>query len=146
VSTTYRTPLKATVLFAVLAEAILAISTKSQDVLFTLFGAATLLPAVIYAATVLLFIVKRRSLPSNGKFDLGKWETPVVVLASMWLLFELALFRDASFKDAWVYVLFMTLVGAVYLVQLLARRGRHGLVMPDMHNIDAAFESETAKL
>lgn len=145
VSPRYRTPLKATGLFAVLAEAILAISTTSQDVLFTLFGAATLLPAVIYAATVLLFIVKRGSLPKNGKFDLGRWETPVVVLAAVWLIFELSLFRDASFVDAWVYVLVMTAIGAIYLVTILVRRGRNGLVMPDMHSIDAAFELDASR-
>jgi amino acid transporter len=140
ISPRFHTPLKATVLYVVLAELILAVFSRSEDVLITLFGAATLLPAVIYAATVTLYLVKRRQLPVNGKFDLGAWETPVLVVAVVWLVFELALFRDASFKDAWLYVIVMVVVGAVYLGVLLAGRGSRGLAMPDMRSIDAELD------
>ena len=105
ISERFHTPLKATVMFFVLAELILAAFSQSQNALFTLFGAATLLPAVIYAATVVLYLIKRKQLPDNGKFDLGAWEKPVLIVAVVWLVFELALFRDASFKNAWLYVL-----------------------------------------
>jgi amino acid transporter len=134
--------LRATVLFVVLAELILAIFSQSEDALFTLFGAATLLPAVIYAATVTMYLVKRKELPVNGKFDLGAWEKPILVVAVVWLVFELALFRDASFKDAWLYVIVMVVIGAGYLGFLLARRGRDGLAMPDQHSIDAVLDEE----
>ncbi len=139
------TPLKATVFYLVLAEAILLIFSGSEDALFTLFGAATLLPAVIYAATVALFIIKRRSLPENGKFELGAWEKPIVVVSVVWLTFELSLFRDSSFKDAWVYVLVMVAIGAVYIATLFARRGRAGLDMPEMTSIDAELEREAGE-
>lgn len=140
ISSRFHTPLRATILYFFLAEAILLISTKSEDVLFTLFGAATLLPAVIYASTLLLFIVKRHKLPASKAFDLGRWEIPIIVIASIWLVFELSLFRDVAFKDAWIYVLFMMAIGAVYLGVLLARKGVKGLAMPDMHSIDAVFD------
>jgi amino acid transporter len=142
VSPTLHTPAKATGLFLVLAEAILAIFEGKQDVLFTLFGAATLLPAVMYAATVALYLVKRRQLPPSDKFSLGRWEVPVLTVAVVWLVFELAIFRDTSFKDAWEYVLVMVAIGAVYLVWLLVRKGRHGLTMPDMHSIDAELDHD----
>jgi amino acid transporter len=142
VSPTFHTPAKATLLYLVLAEAILAIFAGKQDVLFTVFGAATLLPAVMYAATVALYLVKRKQLPSSDKFSLGSWEIPVLAVAVVWLVFELTLFRDASFKDAWLYVLAMVAIGAVYLVWLLAKKGRHGLSMPDMHSIDAELDHE----
>jgi amino acid transporter len=142
ISPRFHTPLKATVLFVVLAELILAIFSQSEDALFTLFGAATLLPAVIYAATVTMYLVKRKELPVNGKFDLGAWEKPILVVAVVWLVFELALFRDASFKDAWLYVIVMVVIGAGYLGFLLARRGRDGLAMPDQHSIDAVLDEE----
>ncbi|MEV4014085.1 hypothetical protein AB0J35_26655 [Nonomuraea angiospora] len=96
-------------------------------------------PAVIYAATVALYLAKRRYLPANGKFDLGAWEKPVLVVSVVWLVFELSLFRDASFRDAWLYVLVMVVIGAAYLVTLPATRGRRALDMPDMHSIDGAF-------
>ncbi len=115
------------------------------DALFTLFGAATLLPAVIYAATVLLYIVKRRSPPPSRGFTLGRFEVPVLVLASAWLVFELALFRDSSFVNAWIYVVIMLAVGAVYLVYLLIKRGGpSGISMPDLASVDAELDVDTA--
>ena len=121
-------------------SSILAAFSKSQNALFTLFGAATLLPAVIYAAVVVLYLIKRKELPANGKFDLGGWEKPILIVAVVWLVFELALFRDASFKNAWLYVLVMIVLGAIYLGVLLARRGLHGLAMPEMISIDATLD------
>ena len=137
VSPRFHTPLKATVLYFCLAQLILAIFAHSETALFTLFSAATLLPAVMYASTVVLYLIKRKSLPVNGKFDLGVWEIPILVVAVVWLAFELALFRDSSFKQAWAYVIVMVVIGAVYLGYLLVRRGSAGLSMPDMHSIDA---------
>ncbi|WP_375406368.1 amino acid permease [uncultured Amnibacterium sp.] len=131
------TPFAATVLMLVITEAILLVFAFQTDALFTLFGAATLLPAVIYAATVILYIVKRKSLPASQGFSLGRFEVPVIVLASIWLLFELSIFRDASFASAWLYVVVMVVIGGIYLVVLLARRGVKGLAMPHMGSIDA---------
>ena len=137
ISPRFRTPMKATVVYFCLAQLILAIFAHSETALFTLFGAATLLPAVMYASTVVLYLIKRKSLPANGKFDLGAWEIPILVVAIVWLAFELALFRDAAFKEAWLYVIVMVAVGAAYLAYLLIRRGKQALSMPDMHSIDA---------
>jgi len=138
----YRTPFAATVFFAVLGEIVLAVFARDQDVLFTLFGAATLLPAIMYASTVTLYIVKRRSLPVSDKFNLGAWEMPLIVIAVVWLVFELSIFRDASFADAWKYVLVMFAIGAVYLVFLLVTKGVRGLSMPDMHSIDSELADD----
>lgn len=131
VSPRFGTPLAATAAVLVIAEAILAAFAFRTDALFALFAAATLLPAVIYAATVLLYIVKRRSLPPSKGFTLGRFEIPVIVLAAAWLIFELLLFRDASFVGSWIYVGIMVVIGGVYLTFLLVRRGGAvGLVMP----------------
>jgi hypothetical protein len=121
----------------VVTEVILAVFAEQAGVLYNLFSAATLLPAVLYLATVILFAVKRRHLPASHGFDLRRWETPVLVLALVWLLFEMSIFRDASFKDPWIYIAVMTLIGLIYLAYLLVRHGRHGLAMPDMRSIDA---------
>jgi amino acid transporter len=105
ISPRFHTPFKATILFVILAELILAIFSKSETALFT---------------------------P----------EKPILVVAVVWLVFELALFRDASFKDAWLYVIVMVVIGACYLGYLLAKRGRDGLAMPDQHSIDAVLDQE----
>jgi amino acid transporter len=146
VSPRFETPLAATVAVFVVGQAILAIFALQTDALFNLFGAATLLPAVIYAATVLLYIIKRKSLPPSRGFTLGRFEVPVIVLASIWLIFELALFRDAAFAKAWIYVAIMVCIGAAYLVFLLVRRGGpSGMPMPDLHSIDAELDAEGAR-
>ena len=55
----------------------------------------------------------------------------------IWLLFEMSIFRDTSFKDPWIYIGVMAAIGLVYLAYLLVRHGRRGLDMPAMESIDA---------
>jgi amino acid transporter len=136
-----KTPLNATIVMTLISAVILGLFSTSTDALFKLFGAATLLPAIIYAITVGLYIAKRRTLPPSAGFNLGRWEIPIIVVAVVWLVFELSLFRDASFRDPWIYLAVMVAIGAVYLGYLLATRGRDGLRMPDMRSIDAEIET-----
>ncbi|MFJ4225720.1 APC family permease [Microbacterium sp. NPDC089695] len=142
VSRTRHTPVAATLGYLFITQAILAIFSGTSDALFILFSAATLLPAIIYAGTVLLYIVKRRSLPASTGFALGRWEVPVLVLASVWLVYELLIFRDDSFAQPRLYVGIMLVVGIVYLVYLLVTRGRRGLTMPDMADVDRTFDDD----
>lgn len=138
------TPRNAAILVLVVSQVILAIFANREDALFKLFSAATLLPAIIYFSTVALFVFARRRLPPTSGFRLGGWEVPVVVLATVWLVFELSIFRDASFRDPWIYVLVMAAIGGVYLSYLLVTRGAKGLAMPTMESIDAELEGEAA--
>jgi len=140
VSPRFKTPLNATVFMTVVAAAILGLFSTSTDALFKLFSAATLLPAIIYAITVALYITKRRRLPRSAGFSLGRFELPIIVVAVVWLVFELSLFRDASFRDPWLYVLVMVVLGAVYLGYLLVTRGTRGRRMPEMRSIDAELD------
>ncbi|WP_052372076.1 amino acid permease [Amycolatopsis taiwanensis] len=135
------TPMNASMFMFVVSQIVLALFAGSTQALFSLFSAATLLPALIYAATVLLYIVKRRSLPPSKGFELGRWEVPVLVLAVAWLGYELLIFRDASFAEPWIYVLIMFGIGALYLGYLLIRYGAKSLTMPDMHDIDRALDA-----
>ena len=135
------TPLAATVFIFVVAQAILAIFSRSTNALVALFSAATLLPALIYAGTVFMYAVKRRSLPPTRGFSLGRWEIPVLVLTSIWLVYELLIFRDVSFAEPRLYVLVMVVIGAVYLAYLLIRRGVSGMSMPDMVDVDRILDT-----
>lgn len=137
------TPLNASVFMLVVAQVILAAFSGSTDALFELFSAATLLPALIYAGTVIMYIFKRRSLPPTQGFSLGRWEVPVLVVASVWLAYELLIFRDESFRAPWLYVLILFGVGAVYFTGLLLRRGVSGLSMPEMADIDRVLDAGT---
>ena len=90
-----------------------------------------------------MYIVKRRALPPTQGFSLGRWELPVIVLASVWLVYELAIFRDEAFAQPRLYVLVMVGIGAVYLAYLLIRRGVSGLTMPDLADVDRALDTTT---
>ena len=83
------------------------------------------MPAIIYFITVILYLFARRKLPGElGQrgFNLGVWEWPVIIVSLVWLVFELSIFRDASFKDPWIYVAIMMGVGVIYFIYLLAAR------------------------
>ncbi|RKT87108.1 Amino acid transporter [Saccharopolyspora antimicrobica] len=136
------TPMNASVFMFVVSQIVLALFARSTQALFSLFSAATLLPALIYAATVVLYIVKRKDLPPSKGFELGRMEIPVLALAVVWLAYELLIFRDASFAEPWLYVLVMFGIGAVYLVYLVVRHGAKSLSMPDMHDIDKALDAD----
>ncbi|WP_454792440.1 amino acid permease [Mycolicibacterium lutetiense] len=141
VSPRFKTPLNATVAMFIISSVILGVFSTSTDALFKLFSAATLLPAIIYAITVALYIAKRRQLPPSAGFRLGRWEVPIIVVAVVWLVFALSLFRDASFRDPWLYIAAMVAIGAVYLGYLLVTRGKDGLKMPEMASIDAELDA-----
>ena len=143
ISPSLKTPVNATIFMAVVAQVILALFAEQTDALFALFSAATLLPAIIYAVTVLIYAFQRKKLPPSQGFSLGAWETPVLIVAIAWLAFELAIFRDASFAKPWSYVAVMFAIGVVYLVYLLATRGgAKALKMPDMISVDAILDAD----
>ncbi|MBO0779454.1 MAG: amino acid permease [Ktedonobacteraceae bacterium] len=116
------TPVAATILCGVLMEVILGLFGLQTNVLTNLFSASTLLPAIIYLATVILFICTKHRLPAARNFSLGAFEWPVTILALVWLLFELSIFRDASFATSWAYSLGMFVIGLIYFVFMLIKR------------------------
>ena len=74
------------------------IATRAQDAplrthtsaLVTLFTASTIMPALLYASTVLLYVfLGRRRRGDEGHFSLGRWEIPVIAGALIWLAYEL---------------------------------------------------------
>lgn len=140
VSAARGTPLASSLFVFAVTQVILAVFAQSEDALFILFSAATLLPAMIYAGTVLMYAIKRRSLPASQGFSLGKWEIPVLVLAAVWLVYELAIFRDDSFAQPRLYVAVMIGLGVLYLAYLLIRRGVSGMTMPEMVDVDKVLD------
>lgn len=119
VNTRTGTPVATTLLSGILCEIVLAIFASQTNSLTNLFSASTLLPAVIYLCTVLLYIYARRKLPQTHGFRLGPFEWPVIVLSLIWLVFELAIFRDKSFALPWEYCGVMFVIGLVYFVWML---------------------------
>lgn len=116
------TPVIATIFCGILIEVVLAIFATQTNTLINLFSAATLLPAIIYLSTVILYISTRNKLPQAQGFSLGVFEWPVVVLALVWLIFEISIFRDASFAIPWLYIAIMFGLGLLYFIWMLIRQ------------------------
>jgi amino acid transporter len=111
-------PLGATVLVAALSGLIVLVLRNNTDALFTLFTASTLMPALLYAATVLLYVfTAHRVQHETGYFHLGRYEWPVIIGALVWLAYELTvLIGPADFRDAQKYAVGALLVGLVVFV------------------------------
>ena len=109
-------PSWATVLAATLGGVIVLVLLANTNALFTLFTASTIMPALLYAGTVLLYIGTRR-----GQSRFGSWEWPVIVGAVVWLAYELiVLIGPAAFRDAQYYVLGALGLGVIfYVIQLV---------------------------
>ena len=115
-------PTWATILAAMLGMAITLVLRTHTGALTTLFTASTIMPAILYASTVLLYVfVGRRRRVEPGHFALGRWEIPVIAGALVWLAYELiVLIGPSAFRDAQYYVLGALGVGlVVYAVQLV---------------------------
>jgi len=123
------TPVAATLFCGILIVVVLAVFAllgilvpSQSSTLTNLFSAATLLPAIIYLTTVVLYIYARRKLPETHGFKLGVWEWPIIVLSVVWLVFELSIFRDPQFRAPWVYSLVMFGIGLIYFFWMLVTR------------------------
>src|ERR1700722_173186 len=129
-------PSWATVLAAVIGALITLVLRTHVSALVTLFTASTIMPALLYASTVLLYLFTgRRRSGSSGGFSLGRWEIPVIAGALVWLAYELiVLIGPSEFRDAQYYVLGALGLGLVfYIIQwfiepaaMRTEEGAHG--------------------
>jgi amino acid transporter len=119
----------ATILAAVIGAVITLALRTHAGALGTLFTASTIMPALLYAGTVLLYIATSRRRGGRGEpgtqvHPFGRYELPIVAGAVIWLAYELIiLIGPGEFRDAQYYVLGALGVGLVfYAVQLVTER------------------------
>jgi amino acid transporter len=108
-------PSWATVLAAV-APAVPLIAVRSNtDALIDMFTAGTLMPAITYTGTVLLYAtVASRLRPEPGYFQLGRWQPLVITGALVWLAYELIILLGPDiFRAAQRYALIVVLLGGI---------------------------------
>ena len=119
-------PSWATVLVAVAPMVPLVSVRSNTDALIDMFTAGTLMPAITYTGTVLLYAtVASRLRPEPGYFHLGRWQPLVVTGALVWLGYELiVLLGPDIFRAAQGYAFVMVLLGVIVfgLVWLLEPR------------------------
>jgi amino acid transporter len=129
-------PTWATALAAVIGGAITLVLRTHTGALETLFTASTIMPAILYTSTVLLYVYARwRHRGSSARVALGRWEIPVIVGALVWLAYELIILIGPSvFRDAQYYVLGALGVGLLFYIgqwllepsAMRAEEGAHG--------------------
>src|SRR6516225_7659649 len=111
-------PSWATILAAVLGAVISLVLINHTSALVTLFTASTIMPALLYTSTVLMYVfVGRQRRGEAGFFSLGRWEIPVIAGALLWLAYELIiLIGPKEFRDTQYYVLGALGVGLVFYI------------------------------
>jgi amino acid transporter len=113
VSGATETPIPAVLL--ILVGGVIFTLVFDTDALVKLFTAGSILPALIYLATVILYAAVRKRLePAPGAFSLGRYEVPVIGLSLLWIVFELTvLVLPSAFWDAVKLVAIMLAIGLV---------------------------------
>jgi amino acid transporter len=112
------TPVPATILIVVLG--VLLMVALPGAALLQLITAATILPAITYGATIVLYLAVRRRLGrTKGAFDLGRYELPVAVGALVWSVVVLFVLLSPMELGPAVIVAGLLVVGGAYFVSLL---------------------------
>jgi amino acid transporter len=119
VSPRTQTPIPATILM--LAGGVALMLTLPGNALYELITASTILPILLYTATVGLYLGVRRKLGrQDGAFDLGRFELPIAIAALIWLALAMLILvtPNAAFIPAMIVVGLMV-VGAVFFLGIL---------------------------
>jgi amino acid transporter len=122
ISPTLTTPVPALILLAVLG----ILGALFSSSLTVLVGTTSVLPALIYLATTVTYLVSYRRLPDPvAPFGLARWGRPIAWVATIWLVFAvLVLTVPAQFHQVAVWTGGILLLGLVLYV--VAFRGRVG--------------------
>jgi amino acid transporter len=114
-----QTPVPATVLILVVGVVLMV--ALPGEALIQLIVGGTILPALIYGATVVLYLsVRKRLEHKEGGFSLGRFELPVAAAALIWV--AAALFVLVTPKSNFIPVLVVVgliLVGGMYFAYML---------------------------
>lgn len=114
-----QTPVPATIL--ILLVGVVLMIALPGDALLQLIIAGTILPALIYGATVVLYLCVRKRLErKEGGFSLGRFELPIAIAALIWVGFALftLVTPPAAFVPALVDV-GLILIGGVYFAYMM---------------------------
>ncbi|GAA4632115.1 amino acid permease [Actinoallomurus vinaceus] len=113
------TPVPATILIFVVGVALMVALPGAA--LLELITASTILPAIIYGSTIVLYLAVRRRLGrKKGAFDLGRFELPVAIGALVWSVVALfVLVVPAAAFVPVVIVVGLLLAGGLFLLLLL---------------------------
>ena len=114
-----QTPVPATIL--ILAVGVVLMLALPGEALLQLIIGSTILPALIYGATVILYLAVRKSLEhKEGGFSLGRFELPVAVAALIWVAVALvALVTPGDASIPVLIVVALIAVGVIYFAYMM---------------------------
>ena len=119
VSPRTHTPIPATILIFAVGVTLMVVLPGSA--LLKLIIASTILPAIIYGSTIVLYLAVRKRLGrKEGAFNLGRLELPIAIAALVWVLLALAVLvvpGDALAPD--LIVAGLVALGGVFFVAML---------------------------
>jgi amino acid transporter len=117
-----RTPIPAT--FLVFVVGVVLMATLPGAALLKLIISGTVIMPVIYAATIVLYLVVRKRLARReGAFNLGRFELPVAISALVWVacaLFVITTPKEAQVPD--LIVVGLVVAGGLYFLGLFLFR------------------------
>jgi L-asparagine transporter-like permease len=118
-STRAHTPIPATIL--IFGGGVVLMVVLPGDALLQLITAGTILPVIIYGATVVLYLtVRKRLAAKEGAFSLGRWELPVAIAALVWLLVALlVLVLPHESRVPVLIVIGLILTGGIFFLFML---------------------------
>jgi amino acid transporter len=113
------TPVPATILIFVVG--VILMVALPGAALLQLITASTILPAIIYGSTTVLYLAVRRRLErKKGAFDLGRFELPVAIGALAWAVVSLfVLVTPATAFVPTLIVVGLLVAGGLFLLGLL---------------------------
>jgi amino acid transporter len=114
-----QTPVPATILILVVGV-VLMVALPGEALLQLIIG-GTILPALIYGATVVLYLAVRKRLDrKEGGFSLGRFELPVAYAALIWVILALvALVTPGDASVPALVVLGLIVAGGIYFGYML---------------------------
>jgi amino acid transporter len=114
-----QTPVPATLLL--FAVGVVLMAALPGEALLPLITASTIIPIVVYLATIVLYLGVRRKLDRKaGAFSLGWFEVPVALAAMVWLLAAIfVLVTPAAARVPVLIVLGLMATGAAFFAAML---------------------------
>ncbi|GAA1865077.1 amino acid permease [Pseudonocardia ailaonensis] len=121
------TPIPALVASLVVCLLLLAYGTLDGDAFGVLVGATALVPYLVYLLTLGGYLARRKALPGETGFSIGRFAVPVAVLALVWLVAVVAaLTLPDAFRGADYVVLGALALAGIWYVLVLRHRLRAG--------------------
>jgi amino acid transporter len=109
-------------LFGIWLVALVAtIFTLLADSVTSLYGAVSVLAALVYLITIVSFAVGAKHLPSSDSFSLGIWRWPVIILSCLWLFAEIGLLTIPEEFHTVALATFIVVVTGAVLYPIIGR-------------------------